>query len=85
MNNKFSTLSIGLTSAISGGLIYNVIEENYQIYWKKKSYDKLKTPNKILDYKLSSIINIGSVIGGMIGLSYGYFNKPLINLLLKKT
>ena len=73
----------GLLGLFTGGFIYGVASDIYQLNWKK-SRDNLIMPDKVTDLKVSNFLNKGSIIGGIIGLSYGYFRKPLIPLLLEK-
>lgn len=59
---------------ISGGLIYNHSFELYNFYYHKK---KVNNVNLFKD-----LINIGSYLGLLIGFFYGYFEKPLLPLMI---
>ena len=79
----YFTFSAGALGLILGGLMYNNLNEirknNYRI-----SDDSLQViPNKLLEGSLFNYINIGGVIGGVIGLSYGYFRKPILLRLIE--
>ena len=80
-NKIFVSYCAGLTGLICGGLLYNVTNDIYQIYYKK-SNNNLKTPNKLDDVKVSSFFNVGGITGSIIGLISGYHGKPLIYILL---
>ena len=81
-NKIFLAYCGGLIGLFSGGYLYGVISDTYQLNWKK-SRDNLIMPDKIIDLKVSNFLNKGSLIGAIVGLSFGYFKKPLIPLLLE--
>jgi len=79
----YFTFSAGALGVVFGGLLYNNLNEirknNYKI-----SNDSLQViQNKLLRGKLFDYINIGGAIGGVIGLSYGYFKKPILLRLIE--
>ena len=81
-NKIFLAYCGGLIGLFSGGYLYGVISDTYQLKWKK-SCENLIMPNSISDLKVSNFLNKGSVIGGIVGLSYGYFKKPFVPLLIE--
>lgn len=82
-NKIFLSYCGGLLGLFSGGIIYNAIGDLYQIYWKK-SCTNLRLTNNHEDIKISSFINYGSLFGGILGLSFGYYGKPVIPLLIEQ-
>lgn len=82
-NKIFLSYCGGLLGLISGGIMYNTIGDLYQTYWKK-SRANLKLPDNFKDIKVSNFINYGGLFGGIIGVSFGYYGKPLIPLLLEQ-
>ena len=81
-NRVFLGYCTGLVGLLSGGLLYNIASDLYKIKYKKSS-DNLRLPYNINDIKVSSFINVGGILGGILGISYGYHGKPLISLLLE--
>ena len=79
----YFTFSAGVLGFVLGGLLYN----NYNQLRKNNhnvSDDSLKViPNKLLKGDLFDYLNIGGAIGGVIGLSYGYFRKPILLRLIE--
>ena len=59
---------------ISGGLIYNEISELYNFYYHKKKVNSVPL--------FKDLINIGSYLGLLTGFVYGYFEKPLLTLMI---
>lgn len=82
-NKIFLSYCGALIGLISGGLIYNAIGDLYQVYWIK-SRTNLKLPDNIKDIRVSNFINYGGLFGGILGVSFGYYGKPLIPLLLEQ-
>ena len=80
-NKVFLGYCAGLVGLFSGGFLYNVISDTYQIKYKK-SYAKLRLPYNLKDIKMSSFLNFGGIIGGVGGLICGYYGKPVLPLLL---
>ena len=79
----YFTFSAGVLGLVFGGLLYNNLDKlrnnNYRI-----SNDSLQViPNKLLKGRLFDYLNIGGAIGGVIGLSYGYFRKPILLRLIE--
>ena len=82
-NKIFLSYCGGLLGLFSGGIMYNAIWDLYQIYWKK-SRTNLRLPDNLKDIKVSNFINYGGLLGGILGVSFGYYGKPLIPLLLEQ-
>ena len=82
-NKIFVTYCSGLTCFFAGGLLYNIIvdvcqKNKFSIISWKKSQDKTDVT------KVYSFMNVGGLFGGILGVSFGYYGKPLIPLLIEK-
>tara|TARA_B100000161_G_C33430329_1_gene359840 strand:- start:159 stop:428 length:270 start_codon:yes stop_codon:yes gene_type:complete len=80
-----SILTYSILGFSAGGLIWSVIHDIYMINVKKQCNNLKITEKSIFNLKLSNITNYGSFFGLLVGGLYGFTNKPLIYLLLKKS
>jgi hypothetical protein len=69
--NYINTYSHVLLIGVSGGILYNI------------ALGTPSTSRNITELKVKELINYGFLGGGILGFLYGYFNKPLLDVLME--